>query len=122
MPQLGQLVAADNEPQPVMAFSQAFVLAFVHKSMIRASAGLQIFERFDQTISAEIDAPIALCRRFGDLLRLAFRPGVAALLLRKLDGETIGRAVRCESNESFVSIALFEMTHAPCVQRKDFFL
>src|SRR5438552_6295945 len=113
MRQLRQLVAADDEPQPVMAFSQAFVLAFVHKSMFRASAGLQIFGRFDQTISAEIDAPIALCRRFADLLRLALRPGFAALLLRKLDGETVGRAVPCESHERFVSTALFDMTHAP---------
>src|SRR5438552_18437672 len=122
MRQFGQLLATDNEPQSVMAFSKAFVLALIHKSMVGASARLQVFGRFDQTVSAEIDTPIALCRRFGNLLRLAFRPGVAALLVRKPEGETVGRAGRCGSNESLVSIALREMTRAPCVQPKACFL
>src|SRR2546425_2320067 len=104
-----------------MAFTYPLVLAFIDKRVIRAAAGPYILRRFDQPVAAEVDVPIVLRCCFCNPLRLFYRLACARLLVGKLDQEPIWRAIRRESNESFMRVAFFEMPHPPCVEREDFF-
>src|SRR2546428_6731702 len=122
MPKLGQLTTADHEPQPIASFAEPFILPLIYKRMVGAPTGLHIFGSFHETISGEVDVPIPLRGRFCDLLGLIHRLGVARFLVRKLHVKSVWHSIRCESKQSLVSITLFEMPHAPCIQREDFFL
>src|SRR5207247_4719607 len=102
--------------------AEPLILPLIDKRVVRAPARLHIFGGFHDAISAEIDIPIALCGAFRDLLRFAHRLGVARLLVRKLHVKSVWHSARCESNQSLVSVTLFEMPHAPCIQREGFFL
>src|SRR5207302_11394080 len=97
----------------------AFVLPLVHKRVIGAAPGANIFRGFDKLIRPEVDLPVFLSSSLRNALRFAGQQAFAFFLVRKFHPESVGLAFGRESNQRLLRIVLFEVPHLPRVWREE---
>src|SRR5262245_8694559 len=105
MGKFGELIATDDQPQAISAVAYLFVLALVNERMVRAAAWTNIFRGFNETVPAEVDAPIAFGGVLGDALRLFRGNTVSFFFVRQLHSKSVRLAFGREPHECFMGIA-----------------